>query len=242
MSPSSITTAEDRRTDQVEKDESLPSLAEWLDPSRCALITIDVQNDFCHPTGAVAQMGNDVSAILQMMPALHRMVALARSVDVPIIHVRTGLSDWFDTPAWRARGRLGRNFDPEGVPVVREGTWGSEFFQLEPEPEDLVITKYRYSAFTYTPLELALRSRFAETLVLTGTATHQCVEATGREAIGLGFYPVVVSEAVASRDTRRHDQALEDFPAHLGAVTTIDQLMATWQADRWSRARNVTGR
>lgn len=203
----------------------------WLARARCAVVTVDVQNDFCHPEGAVATMGNDVSPIQEMMPGIHRLLGLAREHDVPVVHVRTGLSDWFDTPAWRDRGRAGGVFDAERVPVVREGTWGAELYQIEPAPGELVLTKYRYSAFTYTPLELALRSRGAETLILAGTATHQCVEATGREALGLGFYPVVARDAVAARVSSHHEFALADFEAHLGAVVSLDELTATWESE-----------
>jgi ureidoacrylate peracid hydrolase len=191
--------------------------------------TIDVQNDFCHPDGAIARMGNDVRPIEEMMSGIHQLLSLASKTGVPVIHVRTGLSEWFDTPAWRARGRAGGVFDAEAVPVVQEGTWGSELYQIEPRDDELTLTKYRYSAFTYTPFELALRAKGCRTLILAGTATHQCVEATGREAMGLGFYPVIVREAVAARSHDQHLTALEDFEAHLGSVVSIDDVADAWK-------------
>lgn len=228
MSPSSITTTNGKNEEWVGRGRSLPTHPDWLRRAKCAVATIDVQNDFCHPDGAIARMGNDVSAISGMMDGLQRLLTAARRYDVPVIHVQTRLSEWFDTPAWKERGRAGAVFDADKVQVLREGSWGSEFFEIEPAANELVMTKYRYSAFTYTPFELALRSRDCTTLVLAGTATHQCVEATAREAIGLGFYPVVVREAVASRNSRFHDLALEDFTAHLGLVVGIDDLTAVW--------------
>lgn len=209
----------------------LSTLSSWLAGSGCVVAVVDVQNDFCHPDGAVARMGNDVSAVARMMPGLHRLLAVAREHRIPIIHLRTALSDWFETPAWRLRGRAGSVFDAEHVPVVQDGSWGSGFFEIEPSSDELVLTKYRYSAFTYTPLELALRSKGATTLILAGTATHQCVEATGREAIGLGFYPILVRDAVASRNPAHHEFALEDFEAHLGAVVNVDDLARAWNSE-----------
>jgi ureidoacrylate peracid hydrolase len=198
-------------------------------------VVVDVQNDFCHPDGAVAKMGNDVGALAAMMPALHRLVESARRWRIPRIFVRTELSEWFDDPAWRMRGRTGSSFDPERVPVVRAGTWGAQLYQLEPQEDELVLTKYRYSAFTYTPLELALRSQGCRTVLLAGTATHQCVEATAREAIGKGFFPVLVRDAAASRSPQMHDAAVDDFGAHLGAVLTVAQVEGAWLS-RYSRS------
>ena len=203
-------------------------IADWIRPDRCALVVVDVQNDFCHPSGALAQMGNDVSLVSSMMPAIHRLVTGARHMRVPRIFVRTELSSWFESPAWNMRGRAGKVFDAERVPAVRAGTWGAELFELEPAPGELVLAKYRYSAFAYTPLELALRSIGRETVVLAGTATHQCVEATARDAIGLGFYPVLVRDATASRTLAYHQMAVEDFSAHLGYVTSSTELVDSW--------------
>jgi ureidoacrylate peracid hydrolase len=203
-------------------------VASWIRPERCALTVVDVQNDFCHPNGALARMGNDVSLVSSMMPGIHRLVAGAREIKVPRIYVKTELSPWFETPAWNMRGRTGTVFDAERVPVVRGGTWGAELFELEPTPDELVLPKFRYSAFAYTPLELVLRSIGRETVVLMGTATHQCVEATARDAIGLGFYPVLVRDATASRSLAHHQMAVKDFSAHLGYVTSSTELLDSW--------------
>lgn len=189
---------------------------------------MDVQNDFCHPNGALARMGNDVSLVSAMMPGIHRLVAGGRRMRIPRIFVKTELSSWFETPAWNMRGRAGTVFDAERVPVVQGGTWGAELFELEPAPDELVLAKFRYSAFAYTPLELVLRSIGRETIVLAGTATHQCVEATARDAIGLGFYPVLVRDATASRAVTFHQMAVEDFSAHLGYVTSSTELVDSW--------------
>ena len=203
-------------------------ISDWIRPDRCALVVVDVQNDFCHPSGALARMGNDVSLVSKMMPGIHRLVGGARRMRVPRIFVKTEMSSWFETPAWRMRGRAGTVFDAERVPVVQGGTWGAELFELEPAPDELVLAKFRYSAFAYTPLELVLRSIGRETIVLAGTATHQCVEATARDAIGLGFYPVLVRDATASRALTYHEMAVEDFSAHLGFVTSSTELVDSW--------------
>lgn len=203
--------------------------AQNLDASRCALIVVDVQNDFFHGRGAVAQMGLDVEPVRAIMPRLHRAIELARSIGVPRIFLRGEHSHWFNTEPWLERGREGSSLDVRQVPVVEAGTWGAEFYEVEPRDDELVVTKHRYSGFAYTPLELVLQAKRCETVVLIGTATNVCVEATARDALMRGYRPVVVSDCVASGLARLHDAALEDMAQYLGAVVTLDDLARAWR-------------
>ncbi|MBW7461196.1 cysteine hydrolase family protein, partial [Paenibacillus sepulcri] len=62
---------------------------ENLEPSKTAIIVVDVQNDFCHPDGACARRGSDVSGVKEMMPHLHGLLSGARTYGVPIIFIQT---------------------------------------------------------------------------------------------------------------------------------------------------------
>ena len=55
------------------------------DPARCALVLVDVQNDFCHPNGSTSKAGQDVSAAVTMLTRLHSLGAAARAASVPVI-------------------------------------------------------------------------------------------------------------------------------------------------------------
>lgn len=197
-------------------------MAEW-DPRRAALVIIDYQNDFCHEDGAIAKMGHPVEPSAAIRPQVAALLEAARSAGVPRIFVRVAHSEWTDTPAWTERGSGSFH-----VPVVREGTWGAEFFQLDPRPDELILTKHRYSAFLHTPLKLALEAKGVSSIVLAGVQTDVCVHATARDAMQEGFVPVVVEDCVATRDRESHDAALNDISARVGFVTKLSDIQALW--------------
>lgn len=213
-----------------------------LDPKTSALVVVDVQNDFCHSDGAAAKMGLDISAVQEAVPKILELVGLARDAGVPRIYLRGEHSHWFNTDVWLRRGAKGNSIDAPKVPIVEAGSWGAEFFEVDPQPDELVVTKHRYSGFAYTPLELALQTLHTTNLVLCGTATNVCVEATARDAIMRGFYPVVVTDCVASGSADLHDAALKDMAEFLGAVVSLEQVRDSWGSARPAESVQMSGR
>jgi ureidoacrylate peracid hydrolase len=195
---------------------------------RCIVVVIDLQNDFCHENGGMARLGLDVSRAQAMMDNVRALLDRARAGGVPVIFMRTTHSEWFDTPAWVSRGRGGDVLDVDRIPLVQEGTWGAEFYGVQPGPDDLVLTKHRFSAFAYTPLELSLRARNKDTVVLAGTVTNVCVEATAVDALMRGFFPVLVSDCSAARSAAADDAARAEFEDHVGTVVTLRELQVAW--------------
>jgi ureidoacrylate peracid hydrolase len=196
-------------------------MAQPLSLGRSALVIIDVQNDFCHPEGTAARMGLDVSAVQAAVPNIVDLIDIARTHDIPRIYLRGEHNRWFDSPSWVARGAAGRSIHAEKLPYVRSGTWGADFFVVAPTDDELVIVKHRYSGFAFTPLELALQTLGIDTVLLCGTSTHVCVEATARDAIMRGYRPVTVSDCVASGQAHLHEAALVDMAEYLGPVVSL---------------------
>jgi ureidoacrylate peracid hydrolase len=195
---------------------------EW-DGTQSALVIVDYQNDFCHEDGAIAQIGQDPGPSAAILPQVTDLLETARIAGVPRIFVRVAHSEWTDTPAWTGRGSGAFH-----APVVREGTWGAEFYGIAPGPDELVITKHRYSAFLYTPLRLALEAKRATSLVIAGVQTDVCVHATARDACQEGFVPVVVEDCVATRNESAHGEALEDIRTRIGLVRKLSDIQAAW--------------
>jgi nicotinamidase-related amidase len=89
------------------------------------------------------------------------------------------------------------------------GEFGHDLIdELQPRAGEPVIDKPGYSAFAHTDLELILRRRGIERLILTGVTTEVCVASTLRQAIDLGFDCLTVSDACASSDPQLHAAAL----------------------------------
>lgn len=185
-----------------------------LDPRRCALLLIDMQRDFCTPGGYAASAGLDVARLRAVVPAQQRLLAAARRAGLLVVHTREGhradLSDLLPAKRHRAeragapigaRGPLGR--------LLLRGEYGHDFIdELQPQAGEPVIDKPGYSAFHATDLELILRARGIDTLLLTGVTTEVCVSSTLRSAVERGFECITLADACASADPALHAAAL----------------------------------
>jgi nicotinamidase-related amidase len=71
---------------------------------------------------------------------------------------------------------------------------------LAPRADELVIAGHTYDKFYGTPLELALRSRGINRVVITGVTTDVCVNCTVLSAANRNFLVTVVTDGVATLD------------------------------------------
>lgn len=198
---------------------------------RCALVIIDVQNDYFHSDGALARSGLDVDPLRRCVPAIGRLLAAAHAAAVPCVHVRTEHGPWFDDPAWTARGTGGTALDVERIPIAVAGTWGARPYLIEAGDDDLVLIKHRHSAFVHTPLELALRARRRDTVLFAGGTTNVCVRASATDALAQGFHPVLAADAVAAADRDQHATALREFAVYSGRVLDTARVIDAWQRE-----------
>ena len=174
-----------------------------FDPSRTALIIIDMQRDFLEPGGFGAMLGNDVSLLRSAIAPCKAVLDCARKIGMLVIHTREGHApDLADCPPSKlARGKLKTGIGdpgPMGRILVR-GEPGHdiipELYPIEGEP---VVDKAGKGAFFATDLELKLRNRGVNTLIVCGVTTEVCVNTTVREANDRGFECLVVSDATGS--------------------------------------------
>src|SRR5271170_5787928 len=174
-----------------------------LDPSRAALLVIDMQRDFLEPGGFGAALGNDVSLLRQTIAPTTRVVAAARERGLLVVHTREGhRPDLSDLPTSKlTRGRLPLRIGdhgPMGRILVR-GEPGHDIVpELAPTPGEPVIDKPGKGAFHATDLDAVLRNRGIAQLIVCGVTTEVCVHTTVREANDRGFECLVLSDCVAS--------------------------------------------
>jgi nicotinamidase-related amidase len=189
-----------------------------------------MQNDLILPEGKVAQAGLDVADMVAIIPRCADVIAEARALDVPVVHVQTiTLPDGrSDSPSWlRAKGDIAGVAD-----FTLEGTWGAEICEeCAPAEGEPVITKHRSSAFRATDLDLVLRSLGVETVVIIGEQTPGCVEATYRDAAYHDYYNVLLEDCVAAYDRRLHEASLTVQRARHD-VCTAERALAVWRNAR----------
>jgi nicotinamidase-related amidase len=164
---------------------------EHIEPSKTALIVVDMQNDFVAP-GAPMQS----PAGLAMVPHLQRALACCREQGIPVIYTaHVHRTDGCDM------GLLGH-----APPIARRdalvaGSAGAAIFpEIAPRDDEIVIPKHRFSAFYGTDLEIILRGLGVTTVVITGVTTENCCHATARDAFFRDFQVVFLSDATATGD------------------------------------------
>jgi ureidoacrylate peracid hydrolase len=221
----------------LEREASGPPFApvSWdLVPGATALVLIDLQNDFLHERGWYARSGVDISHMRRVIEPTRKLLEAARAAEVPVIWTRHGFRDATDAgPFFQLRPFL-----RDGG--LRRGTWGFDVYdELTPAGEDWLVEKNRLSAFFNTNLELILRGLGAETVLITGVLTNQCVAATSKDAMFRDFKPIVVEECTGTTLPHLHEPALEMVRVGWGEVRALDDTIADLLALR-DRA-GVTG-
>jgi ureidoacrylate peracid hydrolase len=105
--------------------------------------------------------------------------------------------------------------------------------ELEPQPDDYYIVKYRWSAFHQTYLDLALRTRGIDTIIISGGSTDVGVTSTLYSGRDLDYNMIVASDACGtSHDQRAHDTLMDLVFPRMSRVRTTDQVIDVLQKAR----------
>jgi nicotinamidase-related amidase len=185
-----------------------------IDPKTSALVFIDLQKGIVG-TPVAPHAGKDV---VERAKALARKFRAAGS---PVIWVRVGFAaDFADAP--------GRAVDEpmRMAPGSLPPDW-SDLVEGLAFPGDLVILKRQWGAFHGTELDLQLRRRGVNTLVLGGIATNFGVESTARQAWELGYALLIVEDACTSRSAEMHDFAVKTIFPRISHVVSSDDFALT---------------
>lgn len=196
-------------------------------PARTALVVIDMQHDFCSPSGVMGAMHADLTGANAILPRIVRLVDEARRAGVLVVFLQN-----VNLPHARSSGdaeiarRVARRTPPD---ITLDGSWGAEFVPaLTPRDGDVVVVKHRRSGFLHTDLEMVLRANRRDVVVCVGMVTSACVIATAIDAAQRDFYCYVVEDCVAAYDATLHDAAMTVLRGQVAGTMPQANVIKAW--------------
>ncbi len=181
-----------------------------LNPARAALVLIDLQSGI---TSLPLAPCSGAQIVARALPFADKFRA-AGGLVVPV-HV-----------GWHADfgDALRQEVDQ---PLSRTGALPPDWMDFAPglvQPGDVTITKRQWSAFHGTELDLQLRRRGREIIILGGIATNFGVESTARQAWELGYRLIIAEDLCTSLDAAAHEFACAKVFPRIGQVRQSAEL------------------
>jgi nicotinamidase-related amidase len=196
-------------------------------PNHTALINVDIQNCFIEGYPISAPDG------LAVLEKINRLAAACRKSGILVIHASIVMR-----PDGSNLGVLGEFSQPVKEGILDKGSQSAAVHKgLIIDPRDILLDKPRFGAFHGTDLELILRTRNIDTLIISGVATNVCCETTAREAAVRDFKVFFLSDgtATAPMGNLSAEQLQNATCTTLGflfaEVLTVDQMIAKVEAN-----------
>lgn len=186
-------------------------------PEKSALLIIDMQRFFLDPQSHAYL--SDASPILENV---RKLLHVYRASSLPVIFTRHALL---------------RNQDPGAMGrwwcdiIYEDDAMSSIVEELKPLPDEIVIRKARYSAFTNTDLDQILKNLGVTQLVITGVMTHLCCETTARDAFVRDFDVFFVIDGTATRNEDLHLSSLKTLCDGFAILVKSEEVIA-WLKQR----------
>jgi ureidoacrylate peracid hydrolase len=213
--------------------ELLKTMREKVNPSHCALLVIDMQNDFIADGGLISKDGRDTTEAKKLSERLPELINAARKAGVLVVFVRniyTTDQNLYLSDSWLEQAARKREGGYTTTPVCGPDSWGGDFHgDVRPLKTEAVISKHRYSGFHNTNLDTVLRANAIRTVITTGVVSNVCVETTAREAFVRDYYVVLPRDAAAAYSTADHEQTLSNIERFFGELSSIEELCSIWR-------------
>jgi ureidoacrylate peracid hydrolase len=213
-----------RIVDRVVARRGKEHIYEDLDPTKTALIVIDLQNGFMMEGVAHSLC----KTAIEIVPNVNRIAQSLRRTGGLVVWIKNtftqeSLASWSVMHSMCTKDRLEKR-----MAAMTEGSKGHQLWAgLDVQEDDLILQKTRFSAFIQgsSELENALRLRGIDTVVITGTVTNTCCESTARDAMMRNFKTIMVSDANAADSDEDHNSSLGAFYLTFGDVMPTDMLV-----------------
>jgi nicotinamidase-related amidase len=198
------------RSGGTKRDSFLMSEPASIEPSKSALLIMDYQPEI------VGRIANSE----ELLQGAATVLAAARGASLSVIYVAVGFRPGYPEvsernamfQAAKAAGRL-----PAKWPIIEVHP------AVEPKANEPIVVKHRVGAFFGTGLEMLLRAKNIENLVLCGVATSGVVLSTVRHASDADYRLTVIGDCCADPDAEVHRCLLEKvFPKQASVIGSAE--------------------
>lgn len=183
-----------------------------INAQRTALVAIDLQE------GILPFAGGPHSAD-EVVARAARLAEKCRAAGAPVVLVRVGWSADFAEA-------LKQPVDAAMAGDALPPDWWTYPLALGKRDGDIEITKRQWGAFYGTDLELQLRRRGIDTIILCGISTNIGVESTARTAWESGFNLVIAEDACSAADSAQHNSSVTHIFPRIARVRRTDDILA----------------
>ncbi len=188
----------------------MPTLT--INKAKTAVLCMDYQNDVLKGYPSAQGLAGKAAGVL----------SAARAARLPVIYIVVGFRDGF--PEISPRNKTFSLMPSSGM--FRPGSEGGHVTkEVAPQPGDIVVTKHRVGAFHQTDLDMILRAKGIETLVLFGVATAGVVLSTVRYAVDADYEVVVIDDLCADRDDEVHRVLMQKVFKRQCTVATAEEFV-----------------
>ncbi len=173
-------------------------LKEQLVPFQTALLVVDMQKGYVDPEAPLPKMlGHTTNTLQAMVEPLIKFIEESRDKGIPVFWTQME-----ENPEVMAPNMRKKMEDEETVVITKRGEKTYDFYGVSPKEGEVVVYKTHYNAFAETDLDLQLRQRGINTLIITGAYASRCVASTAIAASDtLGYNLIVPIDLVAGDDT-----------------------------------------
>ena len=180
-----------------------------LDPNRTALVIVDPQNDFLSEEGVVWDMVGEGVVKNQVVDKLKALTAKAKAAGVTVFY-----SPHYYDKEYREWKNI--NFIDSVMferKMFNRGGWGAEFHpELAPNEGTVLCAPHKgLSGFHTSDVDIQLRKRGIDTVLLCGMSANLCVESHLRDAEERGYEVIVINDATAAPGEDAYRAALTNY-------------------------------
>lgn len=189
-------------------------------PGKCALLVIDMQNEFVKPHWSP----DWVPEATKQVPRVRRLIEHCRSKSVPVIYtVYSQTHKYLDRPKTGKfmPGRYSELDIDFSVFFVDGQVW----HELAPREDEIVIRKSSYGAFYDTPLETILKNLEKDTVIICGTLTNCCCGTTARQAYERSFKVIFGSDVTSTDDPEMQEPELKVLRKGYAKVMAAEEII-----------------